>query len=59
MRYGGIGWWDGPMADAEAFDYLREASQRLNEPVRDLGVRIVANPAGDSQPTPRQLAAGR
>ena len=37
-------------SEAEAFDLLRQASQRLNEPVRDLAARIVTNDAARCRP---------
>ena len=39
--------------EAEAFDYLRQASQRLNRPVRDLAAHIVTSLAGTRRPLPR------
>lgn len=39
--------------EAEAFDYLRQASQRLNRPVRDLAAHIVTGLAGTRRPLPR------
>jgi AmiR/NasT family two-component response regulator len=36
--------------EAEAFDLLRQASQRLNEPVRELAARIVTNNTAASGP---------
>jgi hypothetical protein len=36
--------------ELEAFDLLRQASQRLNEPIRDLAARIVTNSEASSAP---------
>jgi ANTAR domain len=38
--------------EGEAFDLLRLASQRLNQPVRDLAAQIVARATGTSHPAP-------
>ena len=35
-------------SELEAFELLRQASQRLNEPVRELAARLVANNSADS-----------
>jgi hypothetical protein len=36
--------------EAEAFDYLRQASQRMNRPVRDLAAQIVTTLADKHPP---------
>jgi ANTAR domain len=44
--------------DAQAFDLLRQASQRSNVPVRELAAQIVANTAQVSPKRVRQTARG-
>lgn len=41
--------------EAEAFEVLRQASQRSNIPVRDLAARIVAKAAGTAPPGPAEV----
>ena len=42
----------GGCGEAEAFDYLRQASQRMNQPVRDLAAQIVTSLAAKKRAYP-------